>query len=861
MDDQKNKAISQESEEKKLSKIDLMHHLLHFGTIGYTIENFNNEEFVSKLLDWMQQQFNIEALYSKDENIHGLAYKIKGGISGTLGISTGFKLFYILDQQKIYFDIRDDKWFENPESKFSISKLVSESNQAGIQNFIFQYLYNDAIGNEADLKIDKRNHFIEKPGEQKSVWLAKQLNDSELLLVFLALSSIKTNNGTLDENKELSWYLLITTEKAQFVAFNKREEEVQLVPCNESSIKVKKEIGRDPVEYKDISFLSTRNNDELLYHIQHVNLEKPDDRIREIARLNWIYKKKNEDSNQFAMALIKRLIEQTHNPFDELAVLFMEYSAGDREKVFVSYTEDNKLLELLHQILNHSDTNDLLTKWIEKWEISYIDSVAINELLFKAIQDAVQANNILPFHRFVRENFLKKNTDELNPVLFDITFCNHLIRCGLGKEAKKILQKRLKELPDETLSDLLPGNDVDLMGPAAGQIIKVTILEMLASLETEKNAIDYKCQIARLQPLVEEKINKLIEVSEPKVAGKGAELMAIIHEGGLSGERKTPSPAKYNQLETKLVDKHLRHPASQKGKNFSNFQKWLATVKIPDYSMLKSYSEKLSPQKHAELNEIITDIKYALNIEKLEVYISRGEKSVGINSFESDPSFLIIGGDHLDKNSAHFLHPQELKFAIAVELAHLYFKHARITSSDVWKGTLEKGYFVVDTVLSIFPAVGLFTKSIQGIGKLNAVSSFLQKTKKLGQVSTQSKEILNASEQMVNLYKSKFSKDKKNEDKEMEFLATSRIIQLTADRCAFIFTRDIQAAIRAMFLVSKTYYTELPVVEKYGLKDFLLKKNENGTYRHQELAIRLASLFSFYLSDEYEMMIKKLIKH
>ena len=85
-----------------------------------------------------------------------------------------------------------------------------------------------------------------------------------------------------------------------------------------------------------------------------------------------------------------------------------------------------------------------------------------------------------------------------------------------------------------------------------------------------------------------------------------------------------------------------------------------------------------------------------------------------------------------DKNSAHFLHPQELKFAIAVELAHLYFKHARITSSDVWKGTLEKGYFVVDTVLSIFPAVGLFTKSIQGIGKLNAVSSFLQKTKKLG---------------------------------------------------------------------------------------------------------------------------------
>ena len=103
----------------------------------------------------------------------------------------------------------------------------------------------------------------------------------------------------------------------------------------------------------------------------------------------------------------------------------------------------------------------MLTKWIKNWEISYIDSVAINDLLVKAVDDAVQANNILPFYRFVRESFLKKNTDILNPILFDIVFCKHLIKCGLGKEAKKILTKRLKELPDESISDLLPSKDMD----------------------------------------------------------------------------------------------------------------------------------------------------------------------------------------------------------------------------------------------------------------------------------------------------------------------------------------------------------------------------------------------------------------
>ncbi|MDF1551056.1 MAG: hypothetical protein P1P88_24760, partial [Bacteroidales bacterium] len=651
MNEQDNLPIKKENEEIKLSKVDLMYHLLNHGTIAFLSKNFNNENFIGPLLDWMQKNLSIEALYSKGENVHFIEYKNKGGISGSLGINTGFKFFYLIDQEKLYFDFKDDKWYENPESKFSLSKLISESHQVDIQDYIYSYLLEHAPGGTSLLKIDTRNHFIEKISDQKKLYVVGNSNESEIILAFLALSSIKKNKGKLNEDKELNWSLVITSEKSAFVAFNNREEVIQTVPCNEESLKVKKEIGRNPVEYQDIAFLSTRGNAELFYQLQHINCLKPDEKIREIARLNWIFKKKNEASNQLAIALIKKLIEQSQNPFDEFSLLYMEYSEGDRLKVFNSFADNEKLLELLHKILNYAGTNELLTNWIINWEISYYDSLAINELLYKAIEDAVQANNILAFHRFVRENFLKKNKDDLNPILFDITFSRHLIKCGLGKEAKKILQKRLKELPDESISDLLPGNDVDITGPAAGQIIKVTILEILATLETEKNAIDYKCQIARLQPLVEEKIDKLIEVSEPKISKKGSELKTIMNAGGITNEHVTSAVSKYKQLDVKLIDKHLRHPAGRKDGTFSTFQKWLASIKIPDYSMLKSYSEKISPIKHKELNEIIADIKFALNIEKLEVHIAQGEKSVGINSFESDPSFLIVGGEHLDKNS------------------------------------------------------------------------------------------------------------------------------------------------------------------------------------------------------------------
>ncbi len=847
-----------EEEKEHLTRVDLMYHLLNNGSVAYVAEQIKMGVLAEGLATWLQNSLKLEVNYSKGENIYTIEYKNKGGITDSLGLSTGFKLFFLVDQQKMYYDIKNDKWFDTGDNKFSLGKMLSESYQSDIQRYIYDFLYKNSPGATTDFKIDTRNHFIEDLGEQKKIWFVNHSKEDEVLLAFLAFSSIKKNDGSLNDDKNLSWYFVLTTGNAFIVAFDKRETEVQKIMCNDEAVTVKKEIGRVPFNCKDIGFLSTRSNDDLLHKIQHLNLLPENEKIREIARLNWIYKKKNQESNQLAIDYIHHLIEEEHNPFDELSLLYMEYTEGDREKVFSEFVEDNSLLNLLHKILNYAGTNEFLTKWVEDWEISYIDSVAINNLFLKAIDDAVQANNILPFHRLVRDNFQKKNTDEINQVLFDISFSRHLIKCGLGNEAKKVLKKCLSQLPDETILDLLPAKDIDLTDIAAGQILKVTILEILAELETEKSAIEYKCQIARLQPLVEERVDKLIEVSEEKVAAKGGELKMVMKPEGLMAKDEAHHSFKYKMLDSKILEKHVRHPATRKGGSFSNFQKWLASVKIPDYSMLKSYSEKLSPQKYKELNDIIADIKYALNIEKLDVYVSRGEKSVGINGFESDPLFLIIGGDHLEKDSPHYLNPLELRFAIGVELAHLYFKHAHITSSDVWKGAVEKGYFVLDTVLSFIPAIGLFGKSIQGIGKLNSVSSFLQKTAKLGKVSSQSKEVLNTSEQIVNIYKSKVSKDKKDNDKEMEFLATSRIIQLTADRCALIFTKDIKAAIRAMFLVSPNYYSELPVIEKYGLREFLMKKNEDGNFRHQELAIRLASLFSFYLSEDYEIAISKL---
>jgi hypothetical protein len=847
---------AKETAKSPQSRIDLLHHLLNKGTVAYLPSGFEFGHMMDKLMLFLLN-LGLEAEYYKDDQLHQVQYMHKSGITESIGLSEGFRIFMLFDQQQVFWDIKPQKWFNSEENISFFSKLINDSHEKEIKGFIFQYLYEQGPG-YFPYKLDTRNHFIDPLSEPKKLWFSANLPPEDYVFVFLEISAVKKDNGVLNTDKNLKWYVYFSSSKAGLIAFNQREQVVQQIDIAVDKFRVKKELGRNPVFIDQIKLLSTRSNSELFYHIQDLYKLNKIEKIRDIVRLNWQYKEENEPSNQYAIDLLKTLVAETNDAFDELALLYMEFTSIDRQRVFSEFVENEKLLSITQKILEHPNTHEQLAHWIIKWNISYIDSVAINSLLVKSSQNAVQANNILPFYRFVRERFFDQDSDKTNQIVFDIGFCKHLLKCGLIKEAKKIMEKRLDQIPDETILDILPPKNMDLTDTASGQKIKITILEILAELETEKIAGKLKCKIARLQPLVEERMANIMNLTIPQISAKAAELKNLMMPGGLVIDAPVTKQFRYKPLDKSQIEKYIKHPASRPNGIFSNFQKWLASAKIPDLSVLKSYTEKLSAQKYPELSSAIADIKYALNIEALEVYIAHGEKSVGISSFESNPQFLVVGGDHLDKNSPHYLNPSELRFAVATELAHLYFKHARITSSDLWKGAFEKGYFVVDALLSIFPAVGMFSKSLMTVGKLTQISDFLQKAEKLGKISARSRDIVKSSEQVVSIYNSKFSTDKNENKVEMELLAASRIMQLTAHRCALVFTKDLKAGIRSMFLISRRYYTELPVIEKYGLRDYLLKQDEKGNFRHQELAIRLADLFSFYLSEDYEIMVEKL---
>jgi len=832
----------------------------------YTLpQTFNFEDFIKEFCLWFSDYKKFKFEINEIDGIKLIKYQESKGIKTTFGISGSFYIFFYVFENLLLFDIQTFDWLENwtiKDTKFSLTKLVQDSNDAEIYRKIGTQIIDSYYKEEDAQKNIENNIYIENLSLTEKIWFYSTKNTNEYLLAVLEISSIKKISNNLINLQEIQktwrWKYFLTSEKSELILLNENNEIETVIDLSNQNMTVVNEFGKNPVKIGDNEWLSTRSNENLYKEIKDfVDLEKYS-RTYEIARLNWVNKEKDKVSNEFAREIIKKLLTLREDPFDEFSLFYMDIAFIDRQEVIVKFTNDENLIRIIKKILITENTDNKLVSWFEKWKISAIDSIALMQVLLKVAEENIEFNRILLFHKKVREQFINKEKDTVNKIIFDLDYCKHLIKCNEKKEAISILEKRLAELPDESLLDLLPSKNTDLTGKSSGQALKISVLELLANAHDKEKSASTLLQLTMLQPLSIKRIEKLVEVSTSELQIRTKLIQQLLEPETISKNEKIYIDEKYNTLEFKNIENRLQHPAARKGGSFSALQTWLATVKIPDFSMIKSYSEPLNTKNYPEINNIVTDIKVAFNLEGLETFISRGDKSVGITSFEATIPFLIIGGEHLNPESQYYLTLSEIKFAIGLELAHLYFKHSRITSTDVWRGTMEKSIFVVDALLSVLPVVGILGKSFGYFEKLKSFASLLQKSEKLTNITSKSQIVLNSTNQAVNVYKNVIKKD--NIEKEQEFLAISRLMQLTADRAGLLFCGDIKSALRAIFLTAKKNAVELPTIERYGLEKFILKQDSEENFVNQEISLRIANLFSFYLSDDYIVLRNELLK-
>jgi len=569
-----------------------------------------------------------------------------------------------------------------------------------------------------------------------------------------------------------------------------------------------------------------------------------------IARKNFELEKKYD--------YVKFLVNQTDFPTVGLTTFFINYFIDSQNAIEV-YSENNKIIEVLSEVLKHPQIEETLVFWYNDWQPNVEQSVFITKMFIESAKDISELRKLLPFHNIVYKYITKKEKDYYNKILYDIEFSKHLIALEKFKEAELILKYDLKKLPDLTLTELLPPENIDPTGSLSGQFLKVIILELLSKTQKNDKMADFIRQAAILQPLSLKRIYQLTKVGNNHLKTKAQTVLETIKGEDLK-PIESKHGAKFKPVSANIVEK-MKHPVYRKKGKLSSFSKWISSYKRPDTSTMKDIGEKFDPKKHKDVADILADVLQVFNIPILKIYIAHGNHSVGVRSYEADLPFLIIGNEHLDPKSPHYFTYNELSFAIAQEVAFIYFKFARITSSDIWRGAMEKGTFVVDTLIDLIPFAGNVSKVLKNASKFKKISNFMEKSSKLSNVLAKTDQIeqianksrgvlLKTSDMLKSLDSSKTNK--KENLKQKEIIAISRMMQLTADRVGLLFCNDPVSAVRSAFLSSKELISHLPTIQKYGLNSFLLKKDENENFVNLNFAVRFASMFSFWISDDFD---------
>ena len=713
--------------------------------------------------------------------------------------------------------------------------------------------------------------FIESASAVEEAWLHANLRPNEQVLAWLETSERRSVPSEVIEEQTAPIRYLLTEQRAVLVAASEVGD-VQALELPARALDVEDGGGRRSVRCSHHMWASTRTNGERFRALAKVQALPRAERLRHVARANH--------GNHPAQAMVLlQAIDGELSPTDRL-IIALRVLALDPTHLLdeAAILADLKALEL------QDETGSDLVDALAAWSVSGSSLMPLVRLGVDANPE--QAEWYLPLHRSAHQAALETPAEA---AAADLALGEHLLLAKRQQEAQVLLEDRFASLPDEQLSDLLPPEDADLTAGQAGQALRIRTLELLAAARgKEDQDLATLAELARLQPLVRARIHTLVDAARqlPEYAGlcaRAQEVLALytdckVREQDISLIAK-PATLSSAQLAA------LQHPVARSEGALGWLQSWLAKQRRPDQTTIKNYCERLSPKRHQAAVSAVNVASIGLGMPGVEAYISHGQLAHGLRAYDHDPSYLLIGGAHLYSEDGDYLTPAELRFAVGAEVAHIHYKHARVTNGEVWDGTVHKlgsaldiaataltfgSYAPVGKVLdstathrllsSVFNATTLsrIYKTGEGAKSITTVGADVTKalakgSDSIGAAKTLSGAAGTALDKVRSIGGGGSERGSLGVD-EQKLIAAHRVMQLTADRAGLVLSGDIRAAVRALFLTSTRYLPELAIAEEHGLGTALQRRDPDGQMLHQELAIRIGALIRFYLEEDYVQM-------
>ncbi len=695
-----------------------------------------------------------------------------------------------------------------------------------------------------------RAHHIEPPDEIERGFLNDFLESGEILIAWLHGSSRLPVRSSILTESDGEVRFLLTERRAALVALN-TVGDVRVEPLEGQALR--SDAGSGLMRAGEHSWKAGRSSAKRLAELAALPPLEASERLREAARLNWLAR----SDDKSALPAARRFLDAASKGGDTLAA-FAAFMVGEElEETHVTRPDLPSAVQAIE-----GQPRGVLAQLYESWSMS----VAAGDALVRDLREQGDAAEpwALALHIAVHASAQERQRDPIEGALGDIALAEHLLLRSERERARDLLEARLSALPSEALEDLLPPRDADLTAGAGGQALRIRIYELLAEArgrDRDNPDVRALAELARLQPLVVERVQALADRAEGELESRARRVLAVLGPGGLAPDAVPPGePGVVHALADEQLWGALRHPLVREGGALlGRLQTLLAAVPLPDATVIRDYCERLSTARHRETTDALEhaaraldDAARLLGVADVVAYVSRGDKGVGMRGYEAKPPFVLIGGRHIEPDSEFRMRPRELSFAIGTEVAHLRYGHSRVTSSDVWAGALEKSKQGLDLALGVLPML----RSWRLADRMSRLASRVpQSTLKrvvggAAAVSDRVRRVVDPARQSDDI-------SALNED----LVAAHRVMQLTADRAGLLLAGNVSAALRAMLLVRRDYRRELSQVEQKGIEPILARRDEEGEIAYQDLAVRVAALLSFYLSDDYARLQSSLAEH
>lgn len=562
------------------------------------------------------------------------------------------------------------------------------------------------------------------------------------------------------------------------------------------------------------------------------------DRELAIVSIHHRYGMRRKKYRDYARQCLEKGISQG-DPWFVITGFFLQSSLKIKSTIDAQRV-DAALAELMRR---HPD-GEPLANWWEGFELDVEAGLLLLDRFSPRQKDRAWS---LPFHRKLRD---ARHAQDVNNVFhgsIETAFGQHLIEAGDKTEAASVLQAFGDTLPPPSLSDLLPISDPTFSSVGDVNSQRLLCMEKMAeatALSTGKNS-EILHQLTLLQPLTPSYLERAARSCEVSISYRCQQARALFEKGALKRSEAAESEEEKRRMFAGQMEplqaydlENLRHPATQDDSPLTILQTALAQTSRPETYSLKAYCSQIHHSSHPGLMEEIKKYTHFLGLPNIESYVSQGERDIGLRAYPGEKPLLLIGGRHLDREDSFFLDEDEMSFALASELAHLAFGHERATPEQVWAGLWGKGQAGLELVFTVLPA-------FKGWKMVDKVAKWWSLTKKAAK--------------KIDKAKKKEIKPKGLALRTDDLIAAHQLMQLSADRVGLLTLGQIKPAIRSMFLMFKDHLPHLQFLEDQGELHNWVRDGGPDGQALTHFSIRIASLLSFYLSDEYQKASDRLL--